>query len=228
MNSLLFRSALAGLALVALSSSAGCAVSGGDAETSSSAVVGPDDSKEPTDPAPGPRIESVRANGTGCRGDESYAAEISPDGSSVLVHLRSHEVSVARGEAFAIADCTISVRVADADGRSFTLASFENAGYASLHGADMKSTETVNAYMQGDAVSASSRAKELVGAVGGHRYTFGDTFEDDAVWSPCGGGRDLNVLDRIVLRNNPDKTGFGYVGSWTVKLALAWRDCNSQ
>src|SRR5687767_14951649 len=86
MKSFLFRSVLTGLAAAALSSVVGCAANAGDAETNSSAVVGPDDSKEPTDPAKptvGPRIESIRANGTGCRGDASYSAQIAPDGKSV-------------------------------------------------------------------------------------------------------------------------------------------------
>lgn len=229
MKSFLYRSAMAAFAFGALGSTSGCAASADDAASGSAAVVGPEGSKDPSvpsEPAGGPRIESVRANGTGCRGDAAYSAEIAPDGKSVIVSLATQEVSVARGEAFALADCVISLRIADAAGHRYAIASFEGAGYASLHGTDMKSTETVTYSIQGDALASTSRAKELVGAVGGHRYTFGDAFGDDAVWSPCGGGRDVNVTDGIVLRNNPEKTGYGYVGAWTLKLALASRACD--
>jgi hypothetical protein len=178
--------------------------------------------------APGPHVIGVRANGTGCPNDKTWESKVSPDGTSAMVELRAYDVSVSRGEAFAIEDCVLSVQIGDSAGYAYTLESFESSGYASVRSAGVRGEESVKYYFQGNPVASESRTKEFASGTTGAPYTFSNQFAgESAVWSPCGGGRDLNVLSRVVLRNNPEKTGQGYISPQSVKLQLHWRQCKS-
>lgn len=178
-------------------------------------------------PAPtvGPRIASVTANGTGCPNDATYSAQIAEDGQSVTIQLHGYNVSVARGDSFSIQDCSIALKISDAAGHAYALASLDASGWASLQGEGMKADETLKYYFQGNPGANVTRVKPFTTGPGAD-YSFDNVLApEEVVWSPCGGGRDINVQSRKVLRNNTEKTGYGFIGSETLRLRLASRGC---
>jgi hypothetical protein len=56
---------------------------------------------------------------------------------------------------------------------------------------------------------------------------------EDQVWSPCGTERTLNAQTRLVLQNNADKSGNGFLDTTAVAghidyqfhIGLAWKQC---
>jgi hypothetical protein len=221
------------LAIAACSQAAG---SPDPNESSPSAIVEPNDPVSPNhDPPPVlPRITAVEARGTGCPDDATFESEIADDGQSVTVRLHAYDTRVTRGEAFSIQDCTISVKVAGVDGYRYALAGFAASGWASLQGEGMRGDETIKYYLQGDPVANETRVRAFSNGAGA-RYDFGEQFAGDkmpadqetTVWSPCGGGRDVLVQSRKVLRNNTEKTGYGFIGGSAIQLQLASRRCDT-
>jgi hypothetical protein len=174
----------------------------------------------------GPHIAAVRAHGTGCPNERTYEVKIAPDGASATIALRAYDVSVSRGEAFSIEDCSFAIDVAGTAGHAYSLETFESSGYASLRGTGVNAEESVKYYFQGNPVASETRQKHFTDGAAGADYSFANQFGgDSAVWSPCGGGRALNLQSRLVLRNNADKSGVGYISPSSVKVRLAFRRC---
>jgi hypothetical protein len=179
-----------------------------------------------------PRITRVRAHGSGCPSDGSYAATVAPDGQSVSVELLAYEVSVGPGKAMAIQDCTFSIHVEAGPGHAYAIGALDSVGHASVEGAGVRGEETLKTSIQGNPTPSESRSKEFLsgppGADAGASYSAAYVFPaDGAVWAPCGGGRDLAVQSRIVLRNNPEKSGQGRASPSSLKLKLLTRLCPS-
>jgi hypothetical protein len=178
-----------------------------------------------------PRITHVRAHGSGCPSETSYQATVAPDGQSASVELRAYEVSVGPGKAMAIQDCTFSVRAESGPHHAYAIGALESVVRASVEGTGVRGEETLRTSIQGNPTPSESRSKEFVpdpsGGDAGTSHAASYAFPaDGAVWSPCGGGRDLAVQSRIVLRNNPDKSGRGQVSPSTLKLTLTTRACS--
>ena len=102
----------------------------------------------------------------------------------------------------------------------------------SLDSEGMSVRQYVKHYFQGAAVPGVEHIREVTEptAANGGAYLLRDSIEaDELVWSPCGGGRDLNVATRIVLKNNAAKTGTGTAkisAGWMKRVfALRWRTC---
>jgi hypothetical protein len=177
--------------------------------------------------ATGARITAVKALGTGCPNERTWAATIADDGQSASLELRSYDATVSHGDALAVADCTITVQVGGATNQAYTLGSYDSTGYASLRGDDVHGQESVKYYLQGNPLASESRTKDFTSGDAGADYTFANPFGGDtAVWSPCGGGRDIIVQSRLVLRNNADKSGQAYLKPGTVKLQLQSKTCS--
>ena len=173
-----------------------------------------------------PRVVTVRANGTGCR-EGQWESQISEDGTSVTLKLDHHFAHVGRGEAFSINDCTISLDVEDAAGHAFTLDAAEADGFAHLSGAEVNARRSLKYYFMGDPTAAESREQVFTSDGPGAPYAWSaGVGGEEAIWSRCGGGRALNVQTRLVLQNNADKSGWGYVGAQTMRLRLKSRPCS--
>jgi hypothetical protein len=83
----------------------------------------------------------------------------------------------------------------------------------------------------GNPIGADEHAREVDG-VWDDSYLFSDDVPvASLVWSPCGVQRTLNAQTRLVLKNNPAKTGSGYLNTSSVDgelqmvFHLSWRRC---
>jgi hypothetical protein len=174
-----------------------------------------------------PRIAAVKALGTGCPNERTWAATISEDGQSASLELRSYDATINHGDGIAVADCAIALQIASTAGYAYALASYESDGFASLRGDGVTGQESVKVYVQGNPLLAENGSKSFAASDGGGDYTFVNGFGTDTkAWSPCGGGRDLNVQSRLVLKNNADKSGQAYVKPATVKVQLQSKACS--
>ena len=95
----------------------------------------------------------------------------------------------------------------------------------------MSASQTAKYYFQGNPIASAENRSDLRGPLD-KEYVFNDAIGTlDYVWSKCGTNRDLNVATRVMLRNNPRKTGSGYISNTTIdgsvelKFRLAWRNC---
>jgi hypothetical protein len=169
----------------------------------------------------------VKALGTGCPNERTWAAAIAEDGQSASLDLRAYDATINHGDGIAVADCAITVQVASAAGYAYALAGYESDGFASLRGDGVTGQESVKVYVQGNPLVADTNTKSFAASDGGGDYAFPSTFGSETkVWSPCGGGRDLDVQSRLVLKNNADKSGQAYVKPATVKLQLQSKSCS--
>jgi hypothetical protein len=214
---------------VVLASAVACSSGGGRSNDEQAVLAndpGPADAGSPTD-GPRPRITSVKALGTGCPNGRTWAATIADDGQSASLELRSYDATINHGDGIAVADCAITVQVASVAGTAYAVGSYESDGFASLRGDGVTGQESVKVYVQGNPLVAETGTKSLSASDGGGDYVFTNTFGSDTkAWSPCGGGRDLNVQSRLVLKNNADKSGQAYVKPATVKLQLQSKSCS--
>lgn len=176
----------------------------------------------------------ITANGTGCK-PGTWTAEISPDGKAFTVAFGEYEAMVEPGQAMAIKDCTLSIGLHSPSGLSFAVSSFHYQGYALLDSPSMSARQTAKYYFQGNPVPAQENRSDMRGPFD-DSYVFSDRLlTGDFVWSPCGVERNLNAQTRIVLRNNPRKTGSGYLNTTSVdgevrtplriSFGLDWRRC---
>jgi hypothetical protein len=85
-------------------------------------------------------------------------------------------------------------------------------------------------YFQGNPIDSDEKRTELKGDYD-DTYLFSDSIElADAVWSPCGTTRDLNIVTRLRLQNSsPRRTGYMNLnavdGSTKLEFKLSWRKC---
>src|SRR5262249_51822155 len=151
------------------------------------AVLGTDpaqDGGEAPPPPAGSRITAIKALGTGCPNERTWAATIADDGQSASLELRSYDATVSHGDGLAVADCTITIQVGGATGQVYTLGSYDSSGYASLRGDGVRGEESVKYYFQGNPTQSESRTKEFTSGAAGGDYTFANPFGGDtAVWS---------------------------------------------
>jgi hypothetical protein len=180
----------------------------------------------------GAYFASVTANGTGCPAG-SWEAGISPDGKAFTVTFNGYEALVEPGKAFAIKDCTLGINLKTPEGFSFSVSDFAYQGYAILDQPGMTAKQTAKYYFMGNPLPAVEQRSDMVGPYD-DSYIFSDHIGvADLVWSPCGAQRTLNAQTRIVLQNNTQKTGSGYLNTTSVdaqiktvfRFGLTWRRC---
>lgn len=182
----------------------------------------------------GAYFAKITANGSGCL-PGTWDAGISPDGQAFTVTFNAYEAIVGPGEVFSIKDCTIAIDLVTPPGFSFSVSSFHYQGYALLDRAGMNAKQTAKYYFRGNPVPAQELRSEMWGPFD-DSYLFSDTIGvADLVWSPCGANRTLNAQTRLVLRNNPAKTGSGYLNTttadgeittpFTMTFGLTWKRC---
>jgi hypothetical protein len=227
--------AISALALVACIGGTGCAADGTtpDEENgagSTSSELGSNIS------LPNPGIQGgfvkVVANGTGCPAG-SWDAAISPDGQAFTVSFSQYETMVNPGQALSIKDCTLGIDLVSPNGLTFAVNSFYYQGYALLDQPGMTAKQTAKYYFQGNPVGSREYGSDMTGPFD-NSYLFTDNVGVvDLVWSPCGVTRRLTAQTRLVLRNNPQSSGTGYLNNATIdvnhkiafRFGLSWRTC---
>jgi hypothetical protein len=180
----------------------------------------------------GAYFASVTANGSGCPAG-SWEAGISDDGQAFTVTFSGYEAVVEPGAAFSIKDCALAIDLKTPEGFSFSVSSFHYQGYAILDQPGMTAKQTAKYYFMGNPVPARELRSDMNGPYDSS-YVFSDQIGvADLVWSPCGATRRLNAQTRLVLQNNAQKTGSGYLNTTSVdgevktvfRFGLAWKQC---
>ena len=167
----------------------------------------------------GAYFASVTANGSGCPAG-TWGADISPDGKAFTVTFSQYEALVDPGQAMQIKDCSLAINLKTPEGYSFSVSSFHYQGYALLDQPGMSARQTAKYYFMGNPVPAVELRSDMRGPYD-DSYLFSDQIGiADQVWSPCGAQRTLNAQTRIVLQNNPQKTGSGYLNTSSIDTEI--------
>jgi hypothetical protein len=208
----------------------GCTAAAQDADSASGTEVGTSSQALDLRNPNGAYFARVTANGTGCpRG--TWDAAIGPDGQTFTVRFSAYEVSVSPGQLLAVKDCQLAIALHSPQGLSYSVSELYYSGYGFLDQRGMTGRQTAKYYFQGNPLASTDGRSDLSGPMDS-TYTYNDTLGiADLVWSKCGVDRDLNVQTRIVLQNNRDKRGTGYLntsavdGNITLRFRLFWRTC---
>jgi hypothetical protein len=227
----LTSSTLSALALLATASMIGCAGTAEEIGDSTQALGQSIDVPNPS----GAYFAKVTANGSGCPAG-SWEAGISDDGRAFTVTFSGYEATVEAGQSLSVKDCTLSIDLKTPEGYSFTVSSFHYQGYAILDQAGMTARQTAKYYFRGNPVPARELRSDMTGPYDSS-YVFSDDIDlPDLVWSPCGESRTLNAQTRLVLQNNAQRSGAGYLNTTSVdgevktvfRFGLSWRTCGEE
>jgi hypothetical protein len=171
----------------------------------------------------------VNANGTGCPAG-TWDVAISEDGETFTLRFGSYEAQVSPGIERDVKDCTLDINLGSPEGLSYSVGSFYYQGYVLLDQPGMKARQTANYSFRGDHENNVDR-NEVTGPID-ESYVYADEIgAGRRAWSPCRRDDTLRVATRLVIKNNREKTGTGYVNSATVDGSLAfkwkvqWRRC---
>jgi hypothetical protein len=224
--------------LLALSATVCVAVTGCSAPTSDTSVEDTGGATEALgqginvpNPA-GTYIANITANGTGCPAG-TWDASISDDGKAFTVTFSQYEGSVAPGQAFAIKDCQLGIDLKTPAGFSFAVDSFYYQGYSLLDSPGMNARMTSKYYFMGNPVPGVDFQSNMDGPYDDSYVFSNDIAVANLVWSPCGTTRRLNAQTRLILKNNADKSGSGYLNASTADgqindvfvFGFTWRKC---
>ncbi|MEU6790795.1 DUF4360 domain-containing protein [Nonomuraea wenchangensis] len=173
-------------------------------------------------PAPvraGAYIESVSANGNGCP-PGTWEAAISPDGKAFTVTFSAYETVVEPGDDASNKECTLSLNVHTPPGTSLSTVKFSYQGYALMDQAGMTATQSASYDFRGAPVPAQSDRSPIAGPHD-DPYLFSDRILlRDKVASKQGATRALTAETRLVLTNNPARTGSGFFNTSSVDGTL--------
>ncbi len=174
----------------------------------------------------------VTANGTGCPSG-TWDVAISEDGETFTLRFNAYEAQVSPGVASDIKDCTLDIDLGSPEGLSYSVSSFYYQGYVLLDRPGMIARQTANYSFRGARENNADR-NEVTGPAD-ESYLFVDEVGPARrAWSPCRRDDTLRVKTRLVMKNNRERTGTGYVNSATVDGALAfkwkvaWRRCRDR
>jgi hypothetical protein len=169
-------------------------------------------STEQTTPSPNStHFAEVTANGTGCP-PGTWQTSLSDDGLTFTTTFSQYETAVDPSKVVDVKDCQLAIKLHSPGGLSYSVSEFSYSGYAYLE-PGVSLAQTANYYFQGAPVNAESGRTNLDGFYD-DAFLFKDTVGTaDAVWSPCGAVRDLNVTTRLRLLNsrNPRRSGYGNI-----------------
>lgn len=179
-------------------------------------------------------VASVTANGTGCpRG--TWSTDIARDGESLVATFSRYEAEVDDGTRINFKDCNLSVRVHAQPDTSYSVASLRVQGYAYLE-PGVRGFLTASYYFQGNPVPSlqNERRTDVTGPIDRSILFSDEPRPADAVWSPCGLERNLQVVTRIGLQKSQNK-GAGYINlssldgnlSGNLVLRIKTRPCAS-
>ena len=176
----------------------------------------------------GAYFANISANGTGCP-DGSWDVAISEDGETFTLRFNAYEATVAPGQLTDVKDCRIDLQLGSPEGTSFSVASFAYQGFVFLEKDGMKAKQTANYFFSRERENATI-TNELNGPKE-ETYTFTDDVQGRRrAWSPCGKDEALRVNTRLIMNNDRDMSGEGYINSAVLdgalfKWKLNWRRC---
>jgi hypothetical protein len=120
-------------------------------------------------------------------------------------------------------NCSLILRLAVPHGWSFTIFSVDYRGFASLDDL-VEGTQRSAYFFEGDFPSAVLQTT-LLGPFDEY-YKIYDTLSlADAVWSPCGEDRALNINTEVRVSNRENRWGSGLIELNKTRLGFIWRHC---
>jgi len=170
-------------------------------------------------------------------GENSWEANISPDGKALTIMFSQYEADVGNGAAtaakFVSKDCTIAITVHVPSGFTYAVQSFDYGGYVYLD-PNVRATQRADYYFQGDQVHSARGDTTMLGPQD-RDYVLHDEIAIGAlVWAPCGVSRDLNIKTGLTLLNrSKDPYAYGYIntavmdGSVILTVNFAWATCTT-
>lgn len=174
----------------------------------------------------GSYFAAITANGTGCPAG-TWDTRFSPDGRDFKVVFSAFEAEVDQEQAVAIKNCQIAIKLVSPQGMSFAVRRISHKGFVFLEDG-VHARIASNFYFQGDPLMGERRETAVVGP-------YEDSFEieearvdlKEAVWSPCGVERDLNVNTTIRLLNTkePRRSGSMRIDE-AFGFEVDWRRCS--
>lgn len=173
-------------------------------------------------------INSISVNGSGCL-DGSISGEITSDSQ---LNLYFDDFFAEAGRDVSRVDdrkfCQISLNLHVPDGWQYALYSAKYEGYAVVdRGAYVNQTSTY--YFQGDLSETAEFNSKVTGPFQ-NSFKITDTLRTDAVWSPCGINRSLNIKTSIMASARGGKYAWISLDSFGTrgghKYGLQWRRCN--
>jgi hypothetical protein len=199
--------------------------SSGSASSSGTSVTRVDSSTNGTSSAAAKlTITNVSANGTGCPTGTWSAVPTAAN--TIDVRLNGVTTAVTPSKSIDVKDCQLALTVGNTAGLSYAVKSVTYSGRASLRD-QAQAQLTANYYFQGEP-SMSGRGVRSFSAPLSGDYTFQhDVADADAVWSPCGLERELNVATRARLLNGPSTTSSSFDLTRVSGLTLSVRACSA-
>ncbi len=173
----------------------------------------------------------VSANGTGCPAG-SWDVGISEDGETFTLRFSQYEATVEPGQARDVKDCKLDIKLKSPEGLSYSVASFYYQGYVFLEKEGMRARQVASYSFDGNRRENRADRNEVTGPLDDSYLFASELGPAQRAWSPCGTDDTLHIATRLVMRNDPQNSGSGYVNSATVDGSLTfnwkvhWRRCH--
>jgi hypothetical protein len=171
----------------------------------------------------------VKSRGSGCRRGTTTPI-ITEDGKSFLVLFSEYEATVRPGVAEDEKNCTLNIRLGSTEGLQYALASFWYEGAVVLDKPRMRGRHVARYFF--DRHGEKVADKEMRPGPVDESYVFTDEIDPSRmVWSSCRRRDVLHVNTKLVVKNNPEASGEGYMntsaagGSMSMKWKFAFRRC---
>lgn len=168
--------------------------------------------------------------GSGCAAD-STTGSLPVDGNAFDIEWQDFTAAV--GDGVPVREkrknCQVNLDLDVPDGWQYAVESIDYSGAVKIE-SDVQAIAGSAYYFQGDA--ATVRFNTLFDGPEDRAFLIRDIVPDSAkLWSPCGGGRSLNINFQVRLDNSADSTAAGRIdfgdadGVARTHLELDWRPC---
>jgi hypothetical protein len=171
----------------------------------------------------------IRASGTGCPAG-TWNGALSPDGETFTISFSAYEAKVAVGQAQDIKDCNVDLDFGSGDGIQFSVASFYYQGYVFLEKEGMKARHHTKYHFAN--LRENDADKNEVSGPSDDSYLFSDEIAPPRrEWTRCKRRDTLRIKTRLVMKNDRQATGEGYINTSTIdgtlsfRWAMKWRRC---
>jgi hypothetical protein len=166
-------------------------------------------------PEAGVAFGAVTATGTGCP-EGSWLAERSEDGQTFTLAFAEYEASVTPGVRVARSRCHVTVEIRAAKDARFAVASFYYTGSVFLDRPGMEAEQTASYSFKGPA-EATSEARVAFAGITNEPYVFDDTVEPRSEKaSGCGKQGKLHIRTDLTVKNDPARSGSGFLNAFAV------------
>ena len=165
-------------------------------------------------------------NGSGCPADEQSDPVVTRVGEASL-RIKFDGMDASVGPYTDPVDfrknCLASIEVSVPDGYAFTISGAAYAGDAKLE-AGLTGTQRASYYIQGES-DTTVRTHPFTGPYSADWDTLDSFTVEDAVWSPCGGQRNINVNTELRITGSKPKTTNSMSLGPELNFSFAFRTC---